>query len=449
MPSGRRIFSRIQSGNAYSSSGKSGGSGGSHGPDDSSGNVVPLASMVVLPKHSYLPDIPMDSNLYFECMLFVFGIIMMCLQYINLYKTVWWLPQSHAQYALNFYLIDFYLVGFISILLATRFLVYFVQEIHSAKLLFWLMQGAKVVLSFCFIIGLGVTGYMVVSEHGIKTCLFLFYPVVIYLVLFGFAVKPLYQRYQAWPRPALSMDRQTSGPQRFKVRDDVPLGHACTLTPDIVRDEVDILKRDFNMRLKQILFNSLTTSFYATGVPVWFSQKNTLYYDSWWMWQHVCLTWLSALLMLTSHFLPPHYLHLLHKSARHLGRWQRMEARHAHVPYNAWSELQVWPQGALVKHVRGLFKAEGIIVTAEPGNSLHSRFYMLFHQPLRVMNWLVSLTGLVVGYQMFRLLQSSEWSHVISLALLMFCNFYTLFKLVRDWFIMGKVYKQHDYGITD
>ena len=72
----------------------------SHGPDDSSGNVVPLASMVVLPKHSYLPDIPMDSNLYFEGMLFVFGIITMCLQYINLYKTVWWLPQSHAQYAL-------------------------------------------------------------------------------------------------------------------------------------------------------------------------------------------------------------------------------------------------------------------------------------------------------------------------------------------------------------
>jgi hypothetical protein len=36
----------------------------------------------------------------------------------------------------------------------------------------------------------------------------------------------------------------------------------------------------------------------------------------------------------------------------------------------------VWPQGALVKHVRGLFKAEGINVTAEPGNSMHGRFYV-------------------------------------------------------------------------
>ena len=41
-----------------------------------------------------------------------------------------------------------------------------------------------------------------------------------------------------------------------------------------------------------------------------------------------------------------------------------------------WSELQVWPPGALVKHVRGLFKAEGVNITAEPGNSMHGRFYV-------------------------------------------------------------------------
>ncbi|KAK3734942.1 hypothetical protein RRG08_038966 [Elysia crispata] len=456
MPGGRRLFSRIQSSNAYSS-GKSGGSGSSHGHDDRDGNVVPLASMVVLPKHSYLPEIPGDGNLYFECMLFVFGIIMMCLQYINLYKTVWWLPQSHAQYALNFYLIDVNLVGIISLILAVRLLICFVQEVTGSKLLHWPVQIAKGMLITSAVICAAYALYQVINEHGIKTCLFLAYPAVIYLLLFGLSIKPLYQHHQAWPRPALAGDRQ-SGPQRVKLKEDAPLGHTCTLTPDIVREEVDVLKRDFNGRLRQVLFNSLTTSFYATGVPVWFSQNsytncetcwNTLYYDWWWMCQHVCLTWLSALLMLTSHFLQPHYLHLLHKSARHLGRWQRMEARNAHVPYNAWSELQVWPQGALVKHVRGLFKAEGINVTAEPGNSLHGRFYMLFHQPMRVMNWLVFLTCSVVGYQFFRLVQSSEWSHIISLALLMFCNFYTLFKLLRDWFLMGKVYKDHDYGISN
>ena len=48
-----------------------------------------------------------------------------------------------------------------------------------------------------------------------------------------------------------------------------------------------------------------------------------------------------------------------------------------------WSELQVWPQGSLVKHVRGLFKAEGLNNSAEPGNSMHSRFYVspVFSRP--------------------------------------------------------------------
>ena len=63
--------------------------------------------------------------------------------------------------------------------------------------------------------------------------------------------------------------------------------------------------------------------------------QNTLYYDTWWVGQHVCLTWLSTFLMLVSHFLSPRYLDLLHRSALHLGRWQRVEGRHVHVPYSA------------------------------------------------------------------------------------------------------------------
>ena len=36
----------------------------------------------------------------------------------------------------------------------------------------------------------------------------------------------------------------------------------------------------------------------------------------------------------------------------------------------------MWHKGALVKHVRGLFKAEGVNNSAEPGNSMHNRFYV-------------------------------------------------------------------------
>jgi len=50
------------------------------------------------------------------------------------------------------------------------------------------------------------------------------------------------------------------------------LFHSCVLTPDIIRDEVETLKIDFNNRVKQILFNSMLTAYYMTFVPLCFAQ---------------------------------------------------------------------------------------------------------------------------------------------------------------------------------
>lgn len=41
-----------------------------------------------------------------------------------------------------------------------------------------------------------------------------------------------------------------------------------------------------------------------------------------------------------------------------------------------WTETSMWNQGALVKHFKELFKAEGISNAAEPGHSGHSKFYV-------------------------------------------------------------------------
>ncbi|XP_070190364.1 transmembrane protein 39A-like isoform X2 [Littorina saxatilis] len=463
MPGGRRTFSRIQPGSSYPSSAKSGGSSGSHAGDEREPNLIPLASMVVLPKHVVLPEIPMDGNVHFEIILYMLGLVVMGLQYVNLYKTVWWLPHSHANYALNFYLIDPYLVSFLAIIMSRRLIICFLQEIlvtsATKGVRYWVLLLLRVMVTVTMVVLLGYTGYYVITQHSPLYSLFLCYPLATYLILFGLTVKPLYTRYQAWPRPVASVERQhlkyRSSPREghqhtaattamvYNIDKDPVLFHSCTLTPDVVREEVEMLKTDFNDRMKQVLFNSMLSAYYMAFVPLCFAQ-NTLYYDTWWVGQHVCLTWLSTFLMLVTHFLSPRYLDLLHRSALHLGRWQRVEGRHVHVPYSAWSELQVWPQGALVKHVRGLFKADGVNVTAEPGNSMHARFYFLFHQPLHVMSWLLGLAGILVFYQFFRLAQSIQWSHVLCLALMLFCNFYTVFKLLRDFFIMSKTYRDHD-----
>ena len=67
---------------------------------------------------------------------------------------------------------------------------------------------------------------------------------------------------------------------------------------------------------------------------------------------------------------------MLHQSALHLGGWARVEGRSSHAPYNSWNATILWPQGALVKHTRELYRAEGITNAAEPGNTTHSRLYV-------------------------------------------------------------------------
>lgn len=75
-------------------------------------------------------------------------------------------------------------------------------------------------------------------------------------------------------------------------------------------------------------------------------------------------------------------------------------------------------------------------------NCLYFFFQFLFHQPMRVVNWLLILTWLLVGYQFFCLIQSTEWNHIVCIALVLFCNYYTLFKLLRDRIILAKAYKE-------
>ena len=46
----------------------------------------------------------------------------------------------------------------------------------------------------------------------------------------------------------------------------------CSMSPDGVRYEAECLRTDFNLRMKQILFNSLVSAYYVGFVPVKFTQ---------------------------------------------------------------------------------------------------------------------------------------------------------------------------------
>lgn len=414
---------------------------------------------VVAPRHVQLPDIPVDNNVLFELLVFIYSALVLGLQYINLYKTVWWLPHSSAHYGLNFHLIDAHLCGLLVIITSRRLLYFIYKEVYTYKpsraCLYWIIRLMKLVCVGLVLIAFFYCSYHIVLKYSVIYNLFLCYPLVTYFILFRFDSRPFFGKVIP-VQPSLWQQEKGGGTPRHRAGRGDNIGHlshgaalpvhVCTLSPEAIRDEVETLKTDFNGRVTQILFDSMLCAYYMGCVPLCFAQ-NTLYYDTWWVGQHVGLVWISTFFVFAVHYLPAKYLDVFHRSALHLGRWVKVEGRHAHVPYTAWSELQVWQQGALVKHVKGLFKAEGISNAAEPGNSMHTRLYFMFHQPLRVITTMLLLTSALVLYQFYILAQATEWSHILSVSILLFSNYTTLFKLTRDRIVLGRAYGKEESSI--
>lgn len=144
----------------------------------------------------------------------------------------------------------------------------------------------------------------------------------------------------------------------------------------------------------------------------------------------------------------------------------------------------MWPQGVLVKHNKNVYKAMGHYNVAVPSDVSHYRFYVstgecllelrvcahifclvkylqsfkeagvaqthsflsvsvlqfFFNRPLRILNILIILEGAMIFYQLYSLICSEKWHQTVSLALILFSNYYAFFKLLRDRIVLGKAY---------
>ncbi|KAK9980397.1 hypothetical protein ABG768_000008 [Culter alburnus] len=410
-------------------------------------------------RHSRIPDLPLDSNLLFESLLFLYLLVALFVQYINIYRTVWWSSynQPTASTSMNYHLMDYHLAVFITVMLARRLVWTIISEASQASpssLLRYvaLIAARLILLTLCGWI-LCWTLVNLFQRYSVLNLLFLGYPFGVYVPLCCFHQEG---RAQSVP-PDCSFSEQdgSDGPlprpkdfltllrenlrEQFSSPAHSP-AHTCPPSPELIRSEVQELKTDFNRRIKEVLFNSLFSAYYVAFLPLWFV-KSTQYYDMRWSCEHLIMVWINAFVMLMSQLLPPSYCDLLHRSAAHLGRWQRLEhGSYSNAPQHIWSDSTIWPQGVLVRHSRCLYKAVGPYNVALPSDVSHARFYFLFHKPLRILNLLIGIESSVVLYQLYSLLRSERWNHTLSLGLILFCNYYVLFKLLRDRIVLGKAY---------
>ncbi|NXH16391.1 TM39A protein, partial [Bucco capensis] len=441
-------------------------------------------------RHCRIPELPLDGSLLFEFLFFIYLLVALFIQYINIYKTGWWYPYNHPAFytSLNLHLIDYHLAAFITVMLARRLVWALISEasqVGATSVIHYLVR--LVLLTLCGWV-LCWTLVNLFRSHSVLNLLFLGYPFGVYVPLCCF-----HQESRAQPLPVdcgymvqdQMVDDGTSAVsslvkpkdflsllweslrEQFNTPTSIPT-HSCPLSPDLIRNEVECLKADFNRRIKEVLFNSLFSAYYVAFLPLCFV-KSTQYYDMRWSCEHLIMVWINAFVMLTIQLLPPKYCDLLHRSAAHLGKWQKLEhGSYSNAPQHIWSEHTIWPQGVLVRRSRCLYKAVGPYNVAVPSDVSHARFYakltrplwfvtvlsclslqFLFHRPLRLLNLLLLLEGSVVCYQLYSLLCSEKWNHTVSMALILFCNYYVLFKLLRDRIVLGRAYSYplNNYGL--
>jgi hypothetical protein len=105
--------------------------------------------------------------------------------------------------------------------------------------------------------------------------------------------------------------------------------------------------------------------------------------------------------------------------------------------------------GNLVGHLQLPYNCVIVILTLRiMGSDVHYfyvcvilTFQAVFNNPSVLLGCLLGLQLSLVTIQIVILVRSSEWYRVVSLAVLLFANYYTLFKLCRNYLIWWKVYK--------
>lgn len=206
-----------------------------------------------------------------------------------------------------------------------------------------------------------------------------------------------------------------------------------------IRQEIGEMRSDFNNRFKQIIFTSVLNSYYACFIPWCFVNKH-LYYSKFWVTQHLFFTWISLFTMCAGYCLSIKYCDVLHRSAIHLGQWIKLHPRATHgIPQN-WSKTQIFSYGSYVKYSGEVYKSISESTSALPADAGHYRFYVLFKNPSMLYLIICTIQVSTVLLQLILIFYSREYQYIISIGLMLATNYYTLFKLVRDYLIVKNIY---------
>ncbi|CAD7011640.1 unnamed protein product [Ceratitis capitata] len=401
--------------------------GGSHIARDRNSSAYNNIDAAPMPKHIPFPEFTGSSELINEFVMFLFITFATAMQFINIYRTIWWVPESNTYHAVNVYLIEPYLVAFIVLLMSRRFLFCLIirtqdltQNITIEKRRFY-KKAVRYSFTCLLLLILGICAYKIYLKHTFMPVFLLVYP--------SYEVEGAY--FNGMPM------------------------HCCSSCPDIIREEIDVLRNDFNIRFKQILFTSLLNVYYAGIVPCLVAAS--MYYNTVWVYQNAFYVWISCLTMAFAFGFPAKYSDIMHRASLHLGYWSQMDMRaiggnsgsssassnnsnSTSGSTTVWKANTVWTQNSVVKFDGELFSSCGPVTVAVPRNSSHSRFYKLFHNPTTMYMALTGIQASIVLTGLVALYYTLEWHFILSFSFTTLTNQFTFFKIMRDYLVTKRIY---------
>ncbi|KAJ6224827.1 hypothetical protein RDWZM_003372 [Blomia tropicalis] len=405
------------------------------------------ANAYIAPEHVTIPPLSEENELLYEIQTIVIFVISMSTQYLNLFRTYWWLSDTYRRYAMNFHLINPYVVLFCILSITKSFLIHLFYKVHIylpnfiQPAFIYICTGC-ICTTFAYMqIYLLMILFDAFSFYGMLTFL---YPLLIYSVLYYPNLINTY--YWVRDKSTTKVDVIFRLANFFLLPTSISscfpfVNHICTNSSAFfIRDEVEKLKNTFNDRLKFIIFRSIYVAYYGSFVPMALVPANHEY-DTFWTTQHIAVTWMCTFFMLTSHLYSPQFYDILHQSSLHLGKWHKLETRNTLVPCCQWTDTSIYGPGIVVRHAKEYYKSEANMTCAEPGNQSHYRFYIVFSDPSCGFVTLLVTVFIVISFQFVMLCRSYEWYKLISMSLMILTNSLAVFRLIRSFCILKEIYK--------
>jgi hypothetical protein len=354
-------------------------------------------------EHRYVPRPSLETDFIFETCLVFFKIISLFLQYLLLYKSEKWVgPYSTSTDSfIHWRHIDRYLVGI---------LICFCLSLQEK---FYFLRVLINIIALIYSLWIYSWKYVLVFT----------YPLVCSLLV--------------------HQDQESKSQQTISLSSNTLPGHWCSTNACDLRDETDYLRIEFNQRIRHILFSSFLSFYYICIVPLAFCDTYYIRLDVILLLQYGLILFLSLIMIYTSHYLPLDLLTVFHRNGKHLGSWQCLPNNNNIPIIPSWDERNTMPYepNTIIKYKRHIYRSSNCSTTiAEPGNSRHIRFGILFSRPFVFPLILCSIQMILLIIQITFLLIDQRWFVLLSQMILFIFNTYTLRHTTRDMYLLYLVY---------